>query len=141
RGHPPRRARRGRARLPARPPPGRARNPLRRGRLALLRWGAEGDRPGQVPALPARLEEGVRAREPPRVGRGDHTGIGGRPGLRGGRAMRDTSKTFALIHTSAVLVPSFSALCARFLPGFPVFHMVDESLIKNTIAAGYLQKS
>src|SRR3954447_16638089 len=51
------------------------------------------------------------------------------------------SKTFALIHTSPVLVPSFSSLCARLLPDSPVFHMVDESLIKNTIAAGSLQKS
>jgi Asp/Glu/hydantoin racemase len=50
------------------------------------------------------------------------------------------SKTLALLHTSPVLVPSFNALCARFLPGSPVFHMVDESLIKETIAAGSLQK-
>ena len=50
------------------------------------------------------------------------------------------SKTLALIHTSPVLVQSFNSLCARFLPGSPVFHMVDESLIKNTIAAGSLQK-
>jgi Asp/Glu/hydantoin racemase len=49
--------------------------------------------------------------------------------------------TLALIHTSPVLVPAFSALCAQFLPGSPVFHMVDESLIKNTIAAGSLQKT
>ena len=51
------------------------------------------------------------------------------------------SQTLALIHTSPVLVPSFNALCARHLPGVPVFHMVDESLIKNTIAAGGLQKA
>jgi Asp/Glu/hydantoin racemase len=51
------------------------------------------------------------------------------------------SKTLALIHTSPVLVPAFSSLCAKFLPGEPVFHMVDESLIKNTIAAGSLQKT
>lgn len=51
------------------------------------------------------------------------------------------SKTLALIHTSPVLVPSFTSLCSEFLPGSPVFHMVDESLIKNTIAAGSLQKS
>src|SRR6476646_2524348 len=50
-------------------------------------------------------------------------------------------KTLALIHTSAVLVPSFTSLCARFLPEATVFHMVDESLIKNTIAAGSLQKT
>jgi Asp/Glu/hydantoin racemase len=50
------------------------------------------------------------------------------------------SKVLALIHTSPVLVPSFTSLCARYLPGSPVFHMVDESLIKETIAAGSLQK-
>jgi Asp/Glu/hydantoin racemase len=51
------------------------------------------------------------------------------------------SNTLALIHTSPVLVPSFTSLCARFLPDSAVFHMVDESLIKNTIAAGSLQKA
>ena len=51
------------------------------------------------------------------------------------------SKTLALIHTSPVLVPAFSALCAKHLPGTPVFHMVDESLIKDTIAAGSLRKA
>jgi Asp/Glu/hydantoin racemase len=50
-------------------------------------------------------------------------------------------ETLALIHTSPVLVPAFTSLCERLLPGTPVFHMVDESLIKNTIAAGSLQKS
>jgi Asp/Glu/hydantoin racemase len=50
------------------------------------------------------------------------------------------SNTLALIHTSSVLVPSFTSLCAQFLPESPVFHMVDESLIKNTIAAGSLEK-
>src|SRR3954454_25273159 len=49
--------------------------------------------------------------------------------------------TLALIHTSPMLVPAFSSLCAKHLPGTPVFHMVDESLIKNTIAAGRLQKA
>jgi Asp/Glu/hydantoin racemase len=51
------------------------------------------------------------------------------------------STTLALIHTSPVLVPTFASLCARLVPGSPVFHMVDESLIKNTIAAGSLQKA
>jgi Asp/Glu/hydantoin racemase len=49
--------------------------------------------------------------------------------------------TLALIHTSPVLVPVFSTLCTRHLPGTAVFHMVDESLIKNTIATGALQKA
>src|SRR4051794_37855441 len=48
--------------------------------------------------------------------------------------------TLALIHTSPVLVPAFNALCAKYLPDSPIFHMVDESLIKSTIAAGSLQK-
>ena len=51
------------------------------------------------------------------------------------------SKTLALIHTSAVLVPSFTSFCAKLLPDSAVFHMVNKSLIKNTIAAGSLQKT
>lgn len=47
-------------------------------------------------------------------------------------------KTLALIHTSPVLVPTFAQLAAEVLPDVKVFHMVDESLIKNTIAAGQL---
>ncbi len=50
------------------------------------------------------------------------------------------SKTLALIHTSPVLVPGFNELAARLLPGIRVFHMVDESLIKNTIRTGHLEK-
>lgn len=49
-------------------------------------------------------------------------------------------KTLALIHTSPVLVPVFAQLAGERLPGISVFHMVDESLIKNTIAAGRLTK-
>jgi Asp/Glu/hydantoin racemase len=49
--------------------------------------------------------------------------------------------TLALIHTSPVLVPSFTALCAEHLPsGTEIFHIVDESLIKNTIKAGKLER-
>lgn len=48
--------------------------------------------------------------------------------------------TLALIHTSPVLVPMFNGLAAKLLPGTRVFHMVDESLIKNTIQSGSLQK-
>lgn len=51
------------------------------------------------------------------------------------------SKTLALIHTSPVLVPSFNALVQTHLNGVKVFHMVDESLIQQTIQAGQLQKS
>ena len=49
-------------------------------------------------------------------------------------------RTLAFIHTSPVLVPAFTQLAAELLPGVNVFHMVDESLIKNTIAAGGLTK-
>jgi len=49
-------------------------------------------------------------------------------------------KKLALIHTSPSLTPMFQALCATWLPEVEIFHMVDESLIRNTIAAGYLQK-
>ena len=47
-------------------------------------------------------------------------------------------KTLALIHTSATLVPVFADLCAKYLPGIKVFNIVDDSLIKNTIACGKL---
>lgn len=50
------------------------------------------------------------------------------------------NRTLALIHTSPVLVPMFTALANRALPGARVFHMVDESLIANTIRSGSLQK-
>lgn len=50
-------------------------------------------------------------------------------------------KSLAFIHTSPVLVPAFTQLAGELLPGVNVFHMVDESLIKNTIAAGRLTKA
>lgn len=50
------------------------------------------------------------------------------------------TRTLALIHTSPMLVPMFGTLCARILPDWKFFHMVDESLIRNTIAAGHLDK-
>ena len=50
------------------------------------------------------------------------------------------SKTLALLHTSHVLIPTFSKLCQENLPECRIFHMVDESLIKNTIATGALTK-
>jgi Asp/Glu/hydantoin racemase len=46
----------------------------------------------------------------------------------------------ALIHTSPSLTPMFQDLCATLLPKVTVFHMVDESLIRNTVAAGRLEK-
>ncbi|MFT4094592.1 MAG: aspartate/glutamate racemase family protein [Niabella sp.] len=48
------------------------------------------------------------------------------------------NKTLGLIHTSATLVPVFDELCKQYLPGVKVFNIVDDSLIKNTIAAGVL---
>lgn len=48
------------------------------------------------------------------------------------------TKTLALIHTSATLVPVFAELCAKYLPGVKTFNIVDDSLIKNTIACGAL---
>jgi Asp/Glu/hydantoin racemase len=50
-------------------------------------------------------------------------------------------KTLALIHTSPVLVPAFNALGKQVLEnGTRMFHMVDESLIQETIRAGRLEK-
>ena len=45
----------------------------------------------------------------------------------------------ALIHTSPSLTPMFQTLCGAWLPGVEIFHMVDESLIRNTVAAGRLE--
>jgi Asp/Glu/hydantoin racemase len=46
----------------------------------------------------------------------------------------------ALVHTSPTLAPLFAGLCGQWLPGVSLVHLVDESLIKNTIAAGRLEK-
>ncbi|WP_347304615.1 aspartate/glutamate racemase family protein (plasmid) [Croceibacterium sp. TMG7-5b_MA50] len=48
--------------------------------------------------------------------------------------------TLALLHTSPVLAPMFNELAAKIAPGVRVLHFVDESLIKNTIAANRLEK-
>ena len=42
-------------------------------------------------------------------------------------------KTLAFIHTSHVLIPTFTELAKQILPGVEFFHVVDESLIRNTI--------
>ena len=47
-------------------------------------------------------------------------------------------KTLGLVHTSATLVPMFAELCSKYLPGVKTFNIVDDSLIKNTIACGEL---
>lgn len=48
--------------------------------------------------------------------------------------------TLALIHTSPTLTPMFTALCKEEMPDTALFHMVDESLIKETIHQGHLQR-
>jgi Asp/Glu/hydantoin racemase len=50
------------------------------------------------------------------------------------------AQTLALIHTSPTLTPLFGAVCAEYLPATNLFHMVDESLIKDTIRKGHLQR-
>lgn len=51
------------------------------------------------------------------------------------------ANTLAFIHTGQVLIPMFAQLAKDNLPGIDVFHMLDESLIRNTIAAGKLTKT
>jgi Asp/Glu/hydantoin racemase len=48
---------------------------------------------------------------------------------------RFMSSKLAFLHTSHVLIPMFAGLAKDLLPEFEVFHMTDESLIRNTIAA------
>jgi Asp/Glu/hydantoin racemase len=52
-----------------------------------------------------------------------------------------SQKTLGLVHTSATLVPVFAELCSKYLPSVKVFNIVDDSLIKNTIACGELTAS
>ena len=52
-----------------------------------------------------------------------------------------SQKTLGLVHTSATLVPVFAELCSKYLPGVKIFNIVDDSLIKNTIACGELTAS
>ena len=52
-----------------------------------------------------------------------------------------SQKTLGLVHTSATLVPVFADLCSQYLSGVKVFNIVDDSLIKNTIACGSLTPS
>ncbi|TPG52121.1 aspartate/glutamate racemase family protein [Sphingomonas glacialis] len=49
--------------------------------------------------------------------------------------------TLGLIHNSATLVPVFNEIAARLIPDVRILHFVDESTIKNTIAAGHLEKA
>ena len=50
------------------------------------------------------------------------------------------AQTLAFLHTAPMLAPTFAALAAEKLPGVRIFHMVDESLIQNTLAAGKLER-
>jgi Asp/Glu/hydantoin racemase len=50
-------------------------------------------------------------------------------------------KTLALLHTGQVVIPMFDELCRELLPGVRIFHFLDESLIKNTVAAGKMEKA
>ena len=52
-----------------------------------------------------------------------------------------SQKTLGLVHTSATLVPVFAELCNKYLPGIKTFNIVDDSLIRNTIACGHLTAS
>lgn len=49
--------------------------------------------------------------------------------------------TLGLVHNSPMLAGVFNEIAARVMPDVRVLHFVDESTIKNTIAAGHLQKS
>ena len=49
-------------------------------------------------------------------------------------------QTLAIIHTSPTLTPLFGALCAEYMPDVSIFHMVDESLIQDTIREGRLRR-
>ena len=50
-------------------------------------------------------------------------------------------KRLSLIHTSAIMIPVFSELCAELLPDVEVINTVDESLLKDIIADKKLSKS
>ena len=49
--------------------------------------------------------------------------------------------TLGLVHNSPMLAAVFNEIAARVMPEVRILHFVDESTIKNTIAAGHLQKS
>ena len=54
--------------------------------------------------------------------------------------MSATAPILALIHTSPTLAQVFAGLCLRHIPEVRPFHMVDESLIQDTVRAGMLRK-
>lgn len=46
-----------------------------------------------------------------------------------------------MIHTSPTLASGFTKLCHRYVPEAKIFHMVDESLIQDTVRAGKLRRA
>ncbi len=57
-----------------------------------------------------------------------------------GTTLSSNSSRLALIHTSPSLTPLFTDLCREHIPEASIFHMVDESLIQETVRAGLLTK-
>jgi Asp/Glu/hydantoin racemase len=55
--------------------------------------------------------------------------------------MNEFAPTLFLIHTSPAVVPVFTELCRKHVPEAKAFHMVDESLIQETMRAGALRKT
>jgi Asp/Glu/hydantoin racemase len=51
------------------------------------------------------------------------------------------SKRVALIHTVTSLVPVFKSLCNALIPDVDLYHVVDESLLQNTIRDGLLSRN
>lgn len=60
--------------------------------------------------------------------------------MKGETLSSKSSPILALIHTSPTLAPVFAKLCRQLIPEAHLFHMVDESLIQDTIRAGALRK-
>jgi len=48
------------------------------------------------------------------------------------------TQTLAMLHTVTGLIPTFQQLCDEIMSETETFHMVDESLLKNTIKSGHL---
>jgi hypothetical protein len=46
------------------------------------------------------------------------------------------TKELALLHTVAGLTTTFQQLCTELMPNVEIYHIVDESLLKNTIREG-----
>jgi Asp/Glu/hydantoin racemase len=50
-------------------------------------------------------------------------------------------RQLGLIHTVTSLVPVFFDLVRRYLPDWDAFNIIDESLLRNTIRAGHLERA